>query len=125
MVPPRSPFTPRSCSSLPFIHSVIRPTTGSDVAPNSVEFASSMPQRLRAASMTAIVGDAAVGERLDERLISVLEAGIFTDNGNRHIAFRIANAFVDEPPAREIRLAFRLDPERHQHFTIEPRLVIG
>src|SRR5205807_10163631 len=71
------------------------------------------------------VGDAAVGERLDERLISVLEAGIFADNGDRHIAFRVANALVDEAPAREIRLAFRLDPERRQHFTIEPRLVIG
>ena len=45
---------PRFCSSLPFIHSVISPTTGSDVAPNSVELASSMPQRLRAASTTAI-----------------------------------------------------------------------
>ena len=66
-----------------------------------------------------------MGERLDERLIRVLEAGIFADNGNRHIAFRVANALVDKAPAREIRLAFRLDPERHQHFTIEPRLVIG
>ena len=31
---------PRVCSSLPFIHSVIRPTTGSGVVPNSVELAS-------------------------------------------------------------------------------------
>src|SRR5665213_238138 len=54
MVPPRSPFTARCSSALPFSHSVISPITGSDVAPNSVELASSMPQRLRAASSTAI-----------------------------------------------------------------------
>src|SRR5262249_41487839 len=72
-----------------------------------------------------LVGDAAVGERLDQRLIGVLEPGIFADDGNRHIAFRIANALVDEPPPREVRLAFWLDAERHQHFAIKPRLVIG
>src|SRR6185295_16823141 len=54
MVPPRSPLFDRVSSSLPRSHSVIRPTSGSLVGPNSVEFASSMPTRLRAASMTAI-----------------------------------------------------------------------
>src|SRR5215831_17014530 len=58
-----------------------------------------------------LIGDAAVGERLDQRLIGVLEAGIFADDSNRHVAFRVADALVDEPPAREIGLAFGLDPE--------------
>src|SRR6266704_3364008 len=54
MVPPRSPAFDRFSSSLPRSHSVIRPTSGSGLGPNSVEFAASMPTRLRAASITAI-----------------------------------------------------------------------
>src|SRR5258708_4659955 len=33
MVPPRSPLAPRFSSALPLSHSVIRPTTGSEVRP--------------------------------------------------------------------------------------------
>src|SRR5215467_6274511 len=72
-----------------------------------------------------LVGDAAMGERLDQRLIGVLEAGIFADDGNRHIAFRITDALVDQPPAREIGLALRLDSEGREHLAVEPRLMIG
>src|SRR5712691_6883189 len=54
MVPPRSPSARRFSSALPLSHSVIRPTTGAEVGPNSVEFASSIPHRFRAASTTAI-----------------------------------------------------------------------
>src|SRR5262249_58896902 len=72
-----------------------------------------------------LVGDAAVGERLDQRLIGVLEAGIFADDGNRHIAFGIADALVDQPPAREIGLALGLDSEGREHLAVEPRLMIG
>src|SRR3954470_23347488 len=53
MVPPRSPAFVRFSSSLPRSHSVIKPTTSSAVGPNPVEFAASMPTRLRAASITA------------------------------------------------------------------------
>src|SRR5262245_6163850 len=45
---------PALSSSLPRIHSVIRPTTGSSVGPNSVEPALAMPTRSRAAWITAI-----------------------------------------------------------------------
>src|SRR6516225_9766735 len=72
-----------------------------------------------------LVGDAAVGERLDQRLIGVFEAGIFADDGNRHIAFRVANALVDETPAREIRFAFGFDPEGREYLAVEPGLMIG
>ena len=181
---------PRFCSSLPFIHSVIRPTTGSGVAPNSVELASSMPQRFRAASITAIcmpkqmpkygtlpfarelrgadfafgaalaeaarhqdavdvfeerrrvlvlehlaldpveidldlVGDAAVRQRLDQRFIGVLHAGIFADDGDGDVAFRIADALVDESPGREIGLGRRFDAEGGEHFAVETAGVIG
>ena len=35
-----------------------------------------------------LIGDAAVGQRLDQRLIGVLHAGIFADDGDGHVAFR-------------------------------------
>ena len=72
-----------------------------------------------------LVGDAAVGERLDQRLIGVFEAGIFADDGNRHIAFRVANALVDETPTREIRFAVGFDPEGREHLAVEPGLMVG
>ncbi len=72
-----------------------------------------------------LVGDTSVGERLDQRLIGILQAGIFAHDGDRHVTFGVANALVDEPPAREVRLAFWLDAESHQHFAIEARLVVG
>src|SRR5262252_2662608 len=71
------------------------------------------------------VGDAAVGERLDQRLIGVFEAGIFADDGNRYIAFRVADALVDEPPAREIGFVLGFDSERREHLAVEPGLMIG
>ena len=54
MVPPRSPPCWRSTRWLPWVHSVIRPTTGSSAGPNSVELALGKPARFRAASITAI-----------------------------------------------------------------------
>ena len=187
MVPPRSPPTPRFCSSLPFIHSVIRPTTASgwrrirssspprcrtDCAPprcTAICMPKQMPKygtcRSRANCAARIfpsaprwpkppgtrmpltcsrngagssllehlgfdpveidlhlVGDAAVRERLDQRLVGVLHAGIFADDGDRDVAFRIADALVDRAPAREIGLAARLDAERRQHLACRGRL---
>ena len=181
MVPPRSPLAARFSSSLPLSHSVIRPTTGSGVGPNSVELASAMPSRLRAASITAIcmpkqmpkygtwrsrancaarilpsaprwpkppgtrmpltcsrngagssllehlgldpvevdlhlVGDAAVRQRLDQRLVGVLHAGVLADDGDGDLAFRIADALVDELPARQVGRLAGIEAERVQHF---------
>src|SRR5215468_5296427 len=72
-----------------------------------------------------LVGDAAVGERLDQRLIGILEAGIFADDRDRHVAFRIADALVDQSPSRKIRFTLGLDAERGEHLAVEPGLVIG
>ena len=54
-----------------------------------------------------LVGDAAVAERLDQRFVGVLQAGVLADDGDRHLAFRIADALVDLLPAREVRRARR------------------
>ena len=145
MVPPRSPSAARFSSSLPFIHSVIRPTTGSrgraELGRIGLLDAAQIARRLdhrhlhaeadaeirhvalarelrradfafRAALAEAaghqdavdvfeerrrilvlenfgldpvevdlhLVGDAAVRQRLDQRLIGVLHAGIFADD---------------------------------------------
>ena len=42
-----------------------------------------------------LVGDAAVGQRLDQRFVGVLHAGVFADDRDRDLAFRIADALVD------------------------------
>src|SRR3546814_9603414 len=54
MVPPRSPPASRFCSPSSLIHSVMRPTIGSSVGPNSVVDAFASPAILRAPSMQAI-----------------------------------------------------------------------
>ena len=42
-----------------------------------------------------LVGDSAMGECLNERLIGILEPGIFADDRNGNIALGIADALVD------------------------------
>ena len=66
-----------------------------------------------------LVGDAAMRERLDQRFVGILHAGVFADNGDGDVAFRIANALVDQAPAFEIGALTRLDPECSEHFRIE------
>src|SRR5205085_5371213 len=39
-----------------------------------------------------LVGDAAMGERLDQRLVGVLQTGVLADDGDVHLALRIVNA---------------------------------
>ena len=43
------------------------------------------------------VGHAAMRQRLDQRFVGVLEAGIFADDGDRHLAFRIVDARETRP----------------------------
>ena len=191
MVPPRSPSDDRATSfSLPLVHSVIMPTIGSLVGPNSVELAALMPAVFRAASMQAIcmpkqmpkygtslsareprrldfsgrtalaeaarhqnavdmleigrrvlaledlavdpvevdlhaVGDAAVDQRLAQRFVGVLEAGIFADDGDVDLALGVVEAVRHVVPCAEIGLGRIGDAEGGQHFAIEPFLVIG
>ena len=50
-----------------------------------------------------LVGDAAVMQRLDQRLVGVLEARVLADDGDLHLAFGIADALGDRRPARQGR----------------------
>ena len=50
-----------------------------------------------------LVGDAAVRERLDQRFVGVLHAGVFADDGDRDLPFRIADALADLLPLTRAR----------------------
>ncbi len=66
-----------------------------------------------------------MGQRLDQRLIGVLEAGIFADDGDRHFAFGIVDALDHGVPAAHVGLRRRLDAEGGEHLVVEPGGVIG
>ena len=68
-----------------------------------------------------LVGDAAMGQRFDQRLIGVLQAGILADDGDRDLAFRIADALVDRLPARQVGLALRFEAEGRQQLRCRGR----
>ena len=54
-----------------------------------------------------LVGDAAVRERLDQRFVGVLHAGVFADDGDGDVAFRVADALVDRAASAPGRAAGR------------------
>src|SRR5262249_1275064 len=72
-----------------------------------------------------LVGYAAVRKGFDQRFVGVLHAGVLADNGDSHVAFRIAYALIDQTPAIEIGNLARLDPESGQHFGIQALRRIG
>ena len=57
-----------------------------------------------------VVGDAAVGQRLAQRLVGVQQAGVLADNGDGHLAFRLGHTPDHLLPARQVRLR-RLEAE--------------
>ncbi|MNI07338.1 hypothetical protein D3C73_603450 [compost metagenome] len=71
-----------------------------------------------------MVGDTAVMQRLDQRLIGILQAGIFADDRDRDFAFRRPDAVADVFPRVETRLRRRLDAEGGQNLVVEAFLVI-
>ena len=71
-----------------------------------------------------LVGDAAVRQRLDQRFVGVLQSGVFADDGDGDVAFRLADALVDHVPARKSG-SRRLDAEGRQTSRVEPGGVIG
>ena len=72
-----------------------------------------------------VIGHAAVGQRLDQRFVGVLEAGVFADDRDRHLAFGIVIGLRDRLPAAHVRLRRRLDAEGGEHLAVEPGGVIG
>ena len=71
------------------------------------------------------IGDAAMGQRLDQRLVGILEACIFADDGDRHLAFGIVDGAGDPLPARQVRRRGVVDAEGGQHLGVEPFAMIG
>ena len=74
---------------------------------------------------THLVGDAAMGQRFGQRLIGVLEARIFADDGDLHLAVRLADAVGDVMPGGEIGLRGIRNAEMGEHFGVQPFGVIG
>ena len=71
------------------------------------------------------VGYAAMGQRLNQRFVSVLQPGIFSDHGDVDLAFGIMNAVAYLLPALHARLRRRVDSESRQNLPVKPFLVIG
>ena len=70
------------------------------------------------------VGDAAVNERLVQRLISVLEPGVLADDGDRNLALGLRDAARNRLPPHEIGLRRTCNAERREHLAVEPFAVI-
>ena len=72
-----------------------------------------------------LVGDAAMDERLVQRLIGVLEPGIFADDGDGDLAVGIGDGLRDLPPALEVGLRRVGDVEGGEHLAVETFGMIG
>ena len=64
-------------------------------------------------------------ERLVQRFVSVLEAGVFADDGYGHLAIRIGHGLRDLPPLLEVRLRCIGDVEGGEHLAIQTFGMIG
>ena len=71
------------------------------------------------------VGNAAMGERLGQRLVGVLQPGVFAHNGNRDLAFRVLHRFGHALPAPHVGFGRRLDTKRRQHLAVQPRRMVS
>src|SRR3984957_6685148 len=71
------------------------------------------------------VGDAAMRQRFDQRLVGILHAGVFADDGNGHLTFRIPDPLVDDVPALQARRNLGGDTERRQYLIVEGGGMIG
>src|SRR6185503_19159996 len=71
------------------------------------------------------IGDAAVVERLDQRFVGVLEAGVLTDHGDGDLALVLADGPRDLLPAPEVRARRVADAEGGEHLVVEALGVVG
>ena len=59
-------------------------------------------------------------------LVGVLQADIFADDADRHLAFGVEQAVDDVVPARHVGLGRVVDAEGAQHLGVEPgRVILG
>src|SRR5918993_794553 len=120
MVPPRSPSAARSWMPSSLIHSVMSPTTGSDVRFGMLE-------ELRVDPLDVDlrpVRDPAMDQGFPQALVRIGQADIFADDADRYFAVVVIDGIHDLPPACEIRFGGVLDAEGVKHFIIEPGLMI-
>jgi hypothetical protein len=66
-----------------------------------------------------LVGDATMDQRFTERLIGIEQPGIFADDRDLDLAFRIGDAVHHHLPAREIGFGCGRDAEGIEHFLVE------
>ena len=72
-----------------------------------------------------IIGNPAMLQAFNQRFIGVFQLGIFPDNGNVYLAFRLAHGGHDLVPNAQIGRRSILNAKRTQHFHIQPFSVIG
>jgi hypothetical protein len=70
------------------------------------------------------VGQAAMHQGLVQRLVGILQADIFADHTDRHLALGMLVAFHDIDPARQVRFAGVGDAECAQNLAVQPFAVI-
>ena len=71
------------------------------------------------------VGDAAMRQRLGQRLIAVEQVGVFADDGDAHLAFRRAHGVDDALPARQVGLVVERQAEMAQHLAVHALGVVA
>ena len=64
-------------------------------------------------------------ERLDQRLVGILQAGVLADDGDRNLAFRRADPLGDVFPRFQPRLRRGIDAEGCEDLVVEALLVVG
>jgi hypothetical protein len=72
-----------------------------------------------------LVGDAAVDQRLLQRLVGVEQAGVLAHDGDRHLAFRVGDAVGDFAPPAKVGLGLARQPEGAEHLAVEAFRMIG
>ena len=66
-----------------------------------------------------IVGDAAMGQRLGQRLIAVEQVGVLADDGDGDLALGLLQGMDDALPAAHVGLAIGREAEMPQHFLVQ------
>ena len=64
-------------------------------------------------------------QRLDQRFVGVLEAGVLADHGDGHLALVVLDGVGDLVPAGEVGLRRVVDAEGGEHLAVEPLGVVG
>ena len=72
-----------------------------------------------------IIGQAAMGQRLGQRLVAVLDLHVLADHGDAHFAFRVLHPLDHFGPARQVGFGGILDAEHFQELRVEADIVIG